>query len=362
MRDRGNRRSALVLAAAALLGATAATGADRTPKLEKSHADRTHGFRIDYPADWTCEADGNSVSFSGPKGTAAWYTHFGVHAVATRTAGGQHADADALLTHLRERIGATCRDVKCGEAQKSPYPLGGVRTQARLLVVDYTRPERDLRMRTMFFLVSPPGGRRIFTMTYTAPHSYRGEAVFDACLPTVSAMVNSFALTADAPAEDAPPALELSVVHVRTASGIPAPGSGAVTLDGTRRAAEIGHNGRVAFDRLPPGRYRGVVLWNGYKPVKRMVLVQPGEDVVLVLPDGAKVPPAGDDSSVRRPAPAPTPASAKDTAWPVKPQTQEERVIVERVSALIRAADTETEKHRYRRMVLDEIRRLRGEK
>ncbi len=295
---RGAGSVAVWVVAASAVGGTAGEK-PRTPDLARTYSDRERGYRISYPENWTCELREGQLALSGPEGSPAWFTHLGVAVAATASGGGEHKDADALMAHLRGKLAAGGREASFGPVRRSPYDLDGVTVEARLMLAAYKRPDRDLAMRTLVLLLTAPDGGRVYALTYTAPLAWKGRAIYEPCLPTASAIMNSFRLTGAAPggAQEAltatasrpkpPPPL-----RVVTAEGKPARGAGAVVLAGERALVEIGCDGLVSFDELPPGRYVATTLWSGYRKVRQMLIIRTGEAPIIRLPDAAEAPAA----------------------------------------------------------------------
>lgn len=326
----------------------AAGAEDKALALEERYTSAKFGFAISYPATWSCEVDDDgSVAFSGPKGAANSLLHFGVKSVNTAAAGGKFKNADALIAGFAQKFRTQFADTKLSEVQRSPYEIGGKRTIAHLLLARYAQPAGDakIEMQAMVFCVSPLGGNQILTMTYVAPQKVQGTAVYNANLPTISAMVNSLALTkatsgVDTPKKDAPtPLPPLAPVRVVTESGSPAVGAGAVVLEGKDKFVELGRDGVVTFDAIPAGEYQAAVLWEGYRNAGMRLTVTAGRVPVIRLPDSAR-------AAASTPTPKSTPAAAAPipparttprnaSGWPVTPRNDNERFIVERVNAML---------------------------
>ncbi len=290
-------RISAVLAAIVLLTAASAAGAEKIALTKTFNSSRL-GFSLRYPGNWECKPakDGSSVRLSGKKDTDAYLIHLGVHSMATKAAGGQHADAEALLARLRAKLEKQYPKARFAELRKSDYAAGAVKTKAYLLQAQYDRTEgqHQIPMKVMFFCVSPLDGRRISTLVYTAPSDYRGAKVYDVNLPAVSAVVNSFRPTAVGGAAAGPPvatkrpASKSVRVFVVGGDGKPLAGSGAVMLRGGGSFVEIGRDGEVTFDNLPAGIYEVMILWTGYATSTTKLEVRPGVKSLIRMPAAAK--------------------------------------------------------------------------
>ena len=286
-----------VAAAIVVLTAASAAGADRIV-LENSFSNERLGFSLRYPGSWECRPgkDGSSIWLSGKEDSAAYLVHLSVHSMATKAAGGEHDRAEALLAKFSANLKKQHPKARFSDLRKSDYAAGGVKAKVHLLEAEYARPHDEGRvpMKTMFFSVSPLHGRRIYALVYTAPIEYRGAKVFDANVPAVSAVVNSFKPTAPngasakPPSKPKPPAKKPVRVLVVGGDGKPLAGSGAVLLRGSGSFVEVGRDGEVTFDSIPAGTYEVMILWTGYATSNTKLEIRPGAASLIRMPAAAK--------------------------------------------------------------------------
>jgi len=282
------------LAAVVVFSTASAAGAEKVA-LTNAFSSEQLGFSLRYPGDWECKPgkDGSSIWLSGKEKSNAYLIHLSLHSMATKAAGGEHPDAEALLAKFRANLKKQHSEVQFADLRKSNFNAGGVKAKVHLLEAEYNRPrgEGKLPMKTMFFCVSPLDGRRIYALAYTAPVEYRGVKVFDVNVPAVSAVVNSFKPMAAKDAKAKPPSTSAKKtvrVLVVGSDGKRLAGSGAVLLRGPGSHVEIGRDGEVMFDNLPAGTYEVMILWAGYATSNTKLTIRPGVDSLIRMPAAAK--------------------------------------------------------------------------